>query len=548
MRVLAVSPLHESSVAIVNNGEVEAFYKEERVTRVKRDAHPFTSVERILNEAAGPIDYVAVGTPAPDNPALVTWLTYLQKRTGAKQVIDLSKSHHLQHASLAFYNSGFNEAAIVIVDRCGTLYGNKIRESETIFKAGYPCQFEEVYKKFWYDEYDEQAHIWLQNAYKNKKFEIDYKSMLGIVLVYETATSLIEQHPLENGKTMGLASYGNPSDNPPELFLEGNVPNELLFIREPFKDGPGWRSAHRDLYKHSQKIITLQNFQFYADYAYQVQTQTQDAVCYLIEKAIKKTGLKKICISGGYGLNIVANYYYTTKFPDVEFYFEPLADDSGNSIGMAQFVYRNESQDSTIKPLKDTFVHGKKHNLDNINGQLVSASEIAKLIYDNNSVAVFNGLAESGPRALGNRSLLFNPLNPLAKDIVNRIKKREWYRPFAAMVLEEDAGEYFEMGNIKKSPFMAINFPVKDLKSSIIPGVTHVDNTCRIQTVSSNDGHIYELLTEFKNISGHGILLNTSLNLAGDPLVETVDDLLDMMNRSELSYVWFPEIKKILKK
>ncbi len=279
-----------------------------------------------------------------------------------------------------------------------------------------------------------------------------------------------------------------------------------------------------------------------------MQTQTQEAVASLIKKAIEKTGLKKVCVSGGYGLNIVANHYYTTQFPDVEFYFEPLADDSGNSIGMAQFVYRNESQDSTIRPIKHTFVHGTPHDLGQVDGDNITAKEIAKLIFNNNSVAVFNGLAESGPRALGNRSLLFNPLNPNAKDIVNRIKKREWYRPFAAMVLEEDASEYFVMGNIKKSPFMTINFPVKESKISVIPGVVHVDNTCRIQTVSKEDGHIYELLQEFKKISGHGILLNTSLNLAGEPLVDTVDDVKSMMKRSELTYTWFPEIKKILKK
>ena len=137
MRVLAVSPLHDSSVAILNNGEIEVFYKEERLSGAKRDAHPFLSVERALSEAKGPIDFAVLGSPAPDNPALITWLTYLKKRTGLPYVIDLSNSHHLQHASNAFYNSGFDEAAIVVVDRCGSLYENKVRESESI----YPCQY-----------------------------------------------------------------------------------------------------------------------------------------------------------------------------------------------------------------------------------------------------------------------------------------------------------------------------------------------------------------------------------------------------------------------
>jgi carbamoyltransferase len=544
MRVLGVSPLHDSSVAIINDGEVEAFYKEERLTKHKRDAEPFMSVEKILAEAKGPIDLAVIGAPAPDHPALLTWLFYLQKKTGLKQIIDLSRNHHLQHASLAFYNSGFADAAVIVIDRSGSVYAEKIRESETIFKASYPCKFDEVYKNYWFDSYDVEVQRWIQKAIeRNPSSEHQSKSMYGIVSVYETATTLIKENVLENGKTMGLASYGKPVDNPPQLFIKDNIPNDLLFDREPV---PGaWFAINRSLYKHAQKIVNKQNYQFFADYAYQVQQQTQEAVCHLIQKAIDKTGLKKICITGGYGLNIVANHYYTTKFPDVEFYFEPLADDSGNSLGGAMFVYRNESQDSKIRKIEHTFIHGTHHSLDGITGTDCTVDQVAKLIANNNSVGVFNGLAESGPRALGNRSILFNPCNPNAKDIVNKIKNREWYRPFAAMVLEEDAPTYFNMGHIVSCPFMTMSFPVKDEMKDVIPGVVHADNTCRIQTVTKKDGHIYELLSAMKNITGHGILLNTSFNLAGKPLIEEPQEAIEVLSTSHLNYVWFPEIKKL---
>jgi carbamoyltransferase len=144
---------------------------------------------------------------------------------------------------------------------------------------------------------------------------------------------------------------------------------------------------------------------------------------------------------------------------------------------------------------------------------------------------------------LGNRSILFDARNPDAKDIVNNIKKREWYRPFAAMVLEEDFSKYFETLGLNKSEFMTVSFTAKD---NSIPGVTHVDNTCRVQTVSENIPHIYELLQEFKKQTGTSVLLNTSFNLAGEPLVDTFEDAVRTFNESDLDVLWFPETKRCL--
>ena len=171
--------------------------------------------------------------------------------------------------------------------------------------------------------------------------------------------------------------------------------------------------------------------------------------------------------------------------------------------------------------------------------------DIVKLLIDQKSVAIFDGAPEAGPRALGHRSILFDARNPNSKDIVNKIKKREWYRPFACIVLEEDADTYFDMGRIESSPFMTICFPVREKYVRIIPGITHVDNTCRIQTV--RNGYLYCLLKEFKKLTGHGILLNTSLNLAGQPLVEAPMDAVKILNNSSLDYLWFEETQQLLK-
>ena len=302
---------------------------------------------------------------------------------------------------------------------------------------------------------------------------------------------------------------------------------------------------------YSQKVaseITKENYKMYADYAYEIQTQTQESVGDIIEESIKRTNIKKVCISGGYGMNIVANHYYLQRFPDVKFYFEPISDDSGISIGAAKFLYHSQTKDKTKRTLSTTSFHGTLHDVSNYRGITTTIKEIASLLYENKSVAVYTGLSEAGQRALGNRSILFNPLNPDAKDIVNRIKKREWYRPFAAMVLEEDANIYFNMERIKSSPFMTICFPVKQEYTKLLPGVTHVDNTCRIQTISKENKYLYELLIEYKKISDHGILLNTSFNLAGEPLVETPEDAFKTLNNSCLDYLWFEETKQLFEK
>ena len=293
--------------------------------------------------------------------------------------------------------------------------------------------------------------------------------------------------------------------------------------------------------------VPQDNYSLYADFAFQVQKQTQEEVLKLIKKYINKTKIKSVCVTGGYGLNVVTNEYLVKNLPDVKFYFEPLADDTGNSIGAAMFIYRSKTQDKKIKSLKDTFFNNVNPKI-KIKGQSVTDEKIAKHLSEGKTVAVFNGKAEAGPRSLGNRSILFDPRNLKAKEIVNNIKCREWYRPFAASVLLEHTKDYFETHNIKASPFMTVSFQVKKNKKSKIPGVVHVDGSCRIQTVDKTIPHYYNLLKKFNKITGVPVLLNTSFNIAGDPLVETVEDAMDTFNKTAIDILWFPEIKKMIQK
>jgi carbamoyltransferase len=542
-KILGISAMHDSSICILENGKILNFLKEERVSKIKRDMYPVKSFFEIdLKEDLVDVAYSA---PSKDDTTYPMMKTIIEKNFNIDQTVDYSDEHHLVHANLAFYNSGFSQALVFVIDRNGSVLGNSLRESESVYLASYPNNFKPLCKNFWvYDNYGHE-HV---NFLKGGDADCDFnaKSMFGIVKVYESATTLIGQSALENGKTMGLSAYGNKDKDYPKLFTDGFIPLDYHFGHEY---AYGTRATnYTKLKDKSTKNVNINNHQEYSDHAWNVQKETQEAVASMINMYVEKTGVKNVCITGGYGLNVVANHYYITQFPEVNFFFEPLADDSGNSIGAAMKYYRDTTLDCSINKLEHTFFNGKNYPLDNIKGLDVSVQDVAKLISNGKSVAIYNGLSEAGPRALGNRSILFDCRDKDAKEKVNKIKKREWYRPFAAMVLEEESNQYFEMGRIKKSEFMTISFPVKDAAIKKIPGVVHVDNTCRIQTVDSSNPIIFNLLNEFKKITNIGILLNTSFNLAGMPLVEKPEDAFYTLRNSELDYVWFPEICKLISK
>jgi carbamoyltransferase len=175
--------------------------------------------------------------------------------------------------------------------------------------------------------------------------------------------------------------------------------------------------------------------------------------------------------------------------------------------------------------------------------------EVAQLIADRNIVSIFQGRSEAGPRALGNRSILYDSRDPEGKDKVNIVKGREWFRPFAGSVLLEDANDWFDMAGLKESPFMMYAVNVAADKVSEIPCVTHVDETCRVQTVSEeNNKHYYELIKAYKDITGVPVIFNTSFNLAGHPLVETLQDALTTIYSSKLKYIYLPELGVLVEK
>jgi carbamoyltransferase len=525
MRILSIFDGHDASATVLNNGVIEHYLKEERFSKVKKDKKIDNIFKICLENFVYKCDYFIFRTN-DTNEVKDDKNKIIQQKNKNIILINSNTHHHLYHASIAFYNSGFERSVVLVVDSSGAILKN-MHECESVYILEYPDKITPIYK-------NHHSSI-PQNLDKS----IDgcryiCKSQYGIGNLYDGVAMIMGQTIDDCGKAMGLSSYGNRI---PDFinFFDKTIDEPIVLLNDAEE------RLFFNLIDNGKNVkITEDNYQFYADYCLEVQVQTQEAICKLVKNSIEKTGIKNVCISGGYGMNIISNHLLTKRFPNINFYFEPLCDDGGISIGAAMYAYRKITKDSQIIPIKNTFVHGFKYDISQYKGTTVDIKQLAKILYNNKSVAIYNDLAESGQRALGNRSILFNALNLNAKEIVNGIKKREWYRPFAAIVLEEDADQYFDMGDLKSNPFMTVCFPVK---TDIIPGVTHVDKTCRVQTV--NSGHLKELLLEFKKISGHGILLNTSFNLAGEPLVETPEDAFKTLNNSSLDYLWFYESKQL---
>ena len=258
---------------------------------------------------------------------------------------------------------------------------------------------------------------------------------------------------------------------------------------------------------------------------------------------IKKNNLKEnILFTGGVAQNVKFNSLLLNSFQNV--FCDPFNGDFGISLGSANYVLNNKI---TI----DSIYLGipQKLNLENFyNYKIINTSynEVSKILL-NEPVAIFQSRSEQGQRGLGNRSLLMSPLNLKANEKLNNIKKREWYRPFACSILKEESKNWFDMKNKEESPYMMYLFKLLDDKINILKSGIAIDNTSRIQTVQkSNNEHFYNLLYAFNKLTNVPILINTSLNLPGEVLVETMDDLLYLIDNSNLKYIYLPEIQKLI--
>ena len=579
---------HNAAVCLLKDGELVFSSEEERFSRHKYDGGPLAGIVKIL-DYTNKLDYLVIAHTQnlQDTAGRIDFTgddvyTGLARKLGLidpkqdlynhPQIIDVSHLHHKMHAACAFYRSGFKEATAVIVDGAGTflnLNSNLEKligwETETIFKCSYPGEFTTVYKHIGTrgpitESYILDAESSLYDETGTHELVISERA--GIVKAYEAATAYCGWNFIEAGKTMGLSPYGEENPNIPDFFEKTSC-NDLVnrsLVIPTYPNGAAINFGINDfLNDHEATDVTL--LQNRRDIAYAVQKSSQQQVANLIRKAVEKTGNKNVVVSGGYGLNCVANYFYLKELEDLDInlYVEPVSSDAGTAIGAAYYYHKRLVGDTEVMPRDNNLYLGPEHNIsDNNVNELVTEysatiadathQDIIDLITSKNIVAVFQGRAENGPRALGNRSILYDPTDPNGKDFVNQVKRREYFRPFAGSILEEDVHEWFDLRGMESSPTMMYAVNCQPGIEEKIPAIIHVDGTCRIQTVNKEQNpHYYDLIKTFKDKTGCPIIFNTSFNLGGEPLVETLKDAFWTLDQSNIEYLYLPELGKLVK-
>lgn len=584
---------HNAGVCLLKDGKIVFAIEEERLSRQKYDGGPIACMNKIL-EYTDKLDYLVIAHTQPLTEAPRIDFTGDNVYTGIArklglidrdpkliydhpQVIDLSHVHHKLHAACAFYHSGFDTATALIVDGAGTFLPMQFSqdqdmtwELESIFTCNYPADFKTVYKHQGGRGPRVAVHIEdMPNDNENgNTFELVVDDTAGIVKAYEAVTQYCGWAPIEAGKTMGLFPYGKPNEKIPSLFEHDSkwtTTNRNVII-PTYPNGALVNDARyeelEDRGLEGQDVTLLQNRR---DLAYAVQTQTQQEVLNLIRKSVKETGNKNIVLSGGYGLNCVANYWYLEQLKDegINFYVEPISSDAGTAIGAALAIYYQISGETDTRNYQDSLYLGPAYCYSDEEISLlaekysaevhsITKTDVVNIMTGKtggkrNIVTMFQGRSESGPRALGNRSILYDATDPNGKDFVNVVKRREYFRPFAGSILHEFAHEWFDMRGLEQSPHMMYAMNCQPGVAEKIPSIIHVDGTCRIQTVKREQNpHYYDLIKELHEQTGVPIVFNTSFNLGGEPLVETLDDAFRTLANSDIEYLYLPEYNKLV--
>jgi len=576
--ILGISAFyHDSAVCLVIDGEVISAVQEERFSRRKHDPEfPSNALKSCLEQAGlrpGDLDLVAFY----DKPfikferLLFTYLTYapkgiqsflqamplwLKRKLWIKHLIEeeldgyqgkiIFPEHHYSHAASCFYPSPFQEAVFLTMDGVGewttTSYGmGRGRDLKILAEIKFPHSLGLLYSAFTYF--------------------CGFRVNSG------------------EYKLMGLAPYGEPR-------YVDLIKSELIDIKE---DG----SFRLNLKYFNYMVgLTMTNWRFARlfggpprkpeapitqremDMARSIQEITEEIMLKLAWNAYKKTGLKNLCLAGGVALNCVGNGRILREGPFDDFWIQPAAGDAGGALGCALYAWhkylnqprepieeRDRQKASLLGPEfspEKIEVVLKKYSA---RYQKLDQNELikttARLIAEGKVVGWFQGRMEFGPRALGSRSILADPRRAEMQKILNiKIKFRESFRPFAPSVLWEDTQEYFEID--RESPYMLLTAPVRKEKRqqlspeeenlkgldklkpsrSEIPAVTHIDYSSRLQTVRREDNPLYyELIQEFKRLTGCSVIINTSFNVRGEPIVCTPEDAYKCFMRTEMDYL-----------
>ncbi|MDB5283430.1 MAG: carbamoyl transferase [Bacteroidota bacterium] len=502
------------SACLVEDGRVVAAIEEERLNRIKFSGGrlPYLSVIEVLKIAGRKIQDVDIvafhgSTWGAEIDQRIT--DYFKFHFGYAPPLQ-RYHHHDCHAASAYYASGFDNALIITMDNSGdgistqicTGENGQIKLVERFDRANSLGFFYSLVTQFcgFAKDSDEYKVMGLSSYGNRKKYDFDWLISFA------------------NGQLRMNQEFINSVAPKAPALHKDDMNFNAAFLR---KTGAGCRIPKSDI------------SQYYKDIAASAQQHLEDTVLSMIQHYVGKTGKTKICLAGGVALNCVLNQkIMNAGFVD-EIFIQPAAGDAGISLGAAWLAGREQG----INPVasENTFL-GNQFSNDEVRevfyncrlkySELNDPAEIAaEFILQDKVIGWFQGRTEFGPRALGARSILANPANAEMKNKVNaKIKFRESFRPFCPGVLEEDATQYFS-GKQKVAPYMTVTYDVVEKMRSVIPAVSHVDGTARIQTVNqSQNAKYYSLLQALKAKSGNGVVLNTSFNLSHEPIVATPRD------------------------
>jgi len=550
MNILGISCYyHDAACCIVKDGVLVAAVQEERLNRIKNSSDfPVKAINYCIQQANisfNQIDYVAFyekpflkfsrvifdhinAFPFSYLNFLYNIPLWLQDRLVLPLVLKrelgyngktIFVKHHMAHASSTFLVSPFDEAAIITVDGVG--------------------------------EYATASVGFGRNNNIEIRKEIHYPHSLG--LLYSAITGFLGfKINSGEGTTMALASYGNP------VYIDEF--NKLIKVNNDgsFKMNPKYFGFIKGKTMFSRKFVGLfgnprkpgeDYSQKYRDIAATLQYFVEEILIKIANNTYNETPSKNLCLAGGVFLNCVANQKIIDNTPFENIFIQPAAGDAGASVGAALNLYNCILGNQRKYVMKHAYLGPEYPNEqlkrivinNNLKYTEYNDEELLRVtaqhIHENKIMGWFQGKLEFGPRALGNRSILANATNPQMVDILNkRIKNREWFRPFAPIVPEEYANEYFEMTVM--SPFMLLAPKVKQITKDKLPAITHVDDTARVQTVNKESNQrLHALLLAYQKISGIPVIINTSFNLKAEPIVCSPQEAIDDFLKCEMDYL-----------
>ena len=504
---------HDVGAALICDGRIVSVPEEERFSKIKmsKGLLPIRAIRECLRQAKiSMADVDLVVSPNESKPEYAERISdFLRHYFGHSPKVELI-NHQLAHLASAFFVSGLDKSMVISWDHSGDGLSTAIARGN-------------------------RDGLGLMETRANS-------NSLG--LFFRMMTQFLGFKANEGEyKVMGLAPYGQPSFDLSDVLRpddhEGFLLNQDYFRRSPLLvngDEPNYSAKLTELLGEPRRTgdeVT----QRHRNIAASAQLALEECAISLVESTHKKTGLDALCLAGGVALNCSANMRIA-QLPFLRRLFvQPSASDRGLPLGCA--LYGAHQAGERFTELANVFLCGPEYSQDEIEETLNlsgyryketsdPAEYAASQIAQGKIVGWFQGRSEFGPRALGHRSILADPRSASMKDRINaRVKFREEFRPFAPAVTEASAKSYFSMGIMERSPFMTVALLVNDVKQKDIQAVTHINGTARVQTVSPGDDALFhKLISDFGKVSGVPVVLNTSFNVRGQPIVESPYDAI----------------------